>query len=89
MIAMRYGLVPVVRRTGGLKETVSEGPNGTGFCFEGLAAEDLLGAVTRAAVLRRGDPIGWRALQRRGMVVDFSIDQMAADYAALYEREAA
>src|SRR5205807_3872935 len=71
MIAMRYGTPPVVRRTGGLADSVmdvDEDPNqGTGFTFGPADAEALVGACRRALELRGdGQGSGWMELVRRG-----------------------
>ena len=88
MIAMRYGAVPIARRTGGLADTIDDAgdPGGTGFLFDGYDPASLLHALERAAgVYAHRDE--WRELQRRGMKKDFSWDRSAAAYEALY-REA-
>jgi starch synthase len=76
MIALRYGTPPVVRRTGGLADSVvdvDERPGeGTGFVFEEAAPAALVAAVVRASRLRAADPAGWAALRLRGMAVDFN-----------------
>lgn len=80
LIAMRYGTVPVVRATGGLRDSVSEGR--TGFLFEPASADGLVEAAARA---RRayGQP-RWRELQLAGMRQDHSWAVSAARYAELY-----
>jgi starch synthase len=87
MISLRYGTVPVVRRVGGLADTVvsmEEDPvRGTGFVFEPYTAAGLLDALDRALGAFR-DRGGWEALQRRGMARDVSWDSAAAAYEALY-----
>lgn len=87
MIAMRYGAVPVVRATGGLRDTVRDhaAGSGTGFVFADTSSEAL------AAALRRGlaaynDRRAWRSLQRRAMRQDFSWERPARQYAAVYRR---
>jgi len=89
MHALRYGTPPVVHRTGGLADTVLDEDDrpgrGTGFAFDGLTPESLVGAVRRALRHRAGAPHAWRALQRRAMAADFSWDRAAGEYAALYE----
>jgi starch synthase len=88
MHALRYGTIPVVRRTGGLADTVrdeSAAPGrGTGFVFDALTAEALVEATLRALKMRASDSAGWRALQRRAMAEDFSWDRAAGQYAGLY-----
>ncbi len=87
MIALRYGAVPVVRRTGGLADTVVDHPGGsaTGFLFEKYSAEALTECVERAhrAFQHKQE---WAALMRNGMLQDFSLERMANEYAAVYEK---
>jgi starch synthase len=89
LMALRYGAVPVVRRTGGLADTVQDCDSqltaGTGFTFEAATAQDLERAVERA-LASYGDQAGWRSLQRRGMSQDFSWDRAAGLYREMYER---
>ena len=90
MNAMRYGTVPVVHATGGLKDTVpsadEKGENGLGFTFQSYNADDFMGAIKRALRLYRDDPKAWKALQRRGMDQDFSWDKPAARYMDLFRQ---
>jgi starch synthase len=89
LIAQRYGAVPVVRRTGGLADTVEDaGPDakqGTGFVFDAATPEALLEALERALDVCRS-PKGWRELMQRGMAKDFSWGAAAGEYEALYEQ---
>jgi len=75
MIALRYGTPPIVRRTGGLADTVVddlERPGeGTGFVFGPATPEALLDAVGRAIERHAAGGDEWAALQRRGMALDF------------------
>ncbi len=84
MNAMRYGTVPVVHATGGLKDTVppadENGENGLGFTFCSYNADDFYGALQRALRLYKEKPEAFRALQKRGMEQDFSWDVPAAKY---------
>jgi starch synthase len=91
MISLRYGTPPVVRRTGGLADSVvddAERPGeGTGFVFDDATPAALVAAIARAAALRAGDPDGWRALTQRGMAVDFRWDTGSAPrYLEAYAR---
>ncbi len=87
MIAMKYGSIPLVRKTGGLSDTVEnlspEGKKGTGFVFEKYAAEDLL-FVLRRAVEAFNQPKIWKELVQRAMTQDFSWDVSARQYLDLY-----
>jgi starch synthase len=84
LIAMRYGAVPVVSRTGGLADTVSEGPGGNGFLCAAGDAEDLERALDRALAAVRG--ASWDALVARAMGGDFSWERSVALYVELYRR---
>ncbi|MGV3616926.1 MAG: glycogen synthase [Fimbriimonas sp.] len=81
MIAMRYGTVPIVRATGGLKDTVFEGVNG--FTFDRKDPVALVAAVARAADAYR-DCDRWRELERAGLTGDFTWDRSAQAYVELY-----
>ncbi|PSR16746.1 glycogen synthase GlgA [filamentous cyanobacterium CCP3] len=87
MIAMRYGCIPVVRRTGGLVDTVQhhdpEHHTGTGYCFDRYEPLDLFTCLIRAWEGYRFKD-AWRALQQRAMGQDFSWDKSAVDYVKLY-----
>jgi len=90
MIALRYGAVPVVRRTGGLNDTVVdhdlETGDGTGFMFDEYTAEALAACVLRAADAYQ-DRRAWTRLMQAGMRQDFSWDRSAKEYEKVY-REA-
>ena len=81
MIAMRYGCVPIVRSTGGLKDTVISGE--TGFTFEKETPRAFRAAI-RQAITAYSDHENWQKLQRNGMAKDFSWANSAKQYAALY-----
>jgi starch synthase len=88
--AMRYGVPPIVRRTGGLADTVVDGSNpalrlGTGFIFD-EASGDALGRAIHVAYTAYGDKARWRALQTEGMSRDFSWRRSAEAYLEVYER---
>lgn len=85
MIAMRYGCLPVVRATGGLKDTVGDAAEeaGTGFVFgpaESGALGDALGRALKVFNNRRR----WLSLQRRAMAKDFSWSRSARAYRDVY-----
>lgn len=89
MIAMRFGTLPLVRETGGLKDTVIPynefTGEGCGFTFSNIDAEDMLWALTRANDVYTHNKKAWRALQKSAMTSDFSWDQSANQYINLYE----
>ena len=89
MIAQRYGAVPLVRATGGLKDTVQNyaaaSDGSTGFVFDDYSGAALLGTI-RWAVQVSEDPERWQGLQRRGMAQDFSWDKSAREYEDLYQK---
>ncbi|HMA17871.1 MAG TPA: glycogen/starch synthase [Thermoanaerobaculia bacterium] len=88
MIAMRYGAVPIARRTGGLADTITDvgDADGTGILFDGYDTGSLVHALERA-VRVYAQPHQWADLQRRGMTRDFSWNRSAGEYESLY-REA-
>jgi starch synthase len=87
MIAMRYGAVPIARRTGGLADTVVDAgdPGGTGLMFDEFHTAALWDALERSLRVY-AQPARWRELQRNGMARDFSWSRSAQEYAAAYER---
>jgi starch synthase len=89
LIALRYGTVPVVRRTGGLTDTVRPWTEttggGTGFLFDELSA-DGCGAALARAFAAHADPAAWRRLVLNGMAADFSWDASAESYVTCYRR---
>ena len=90
MNAMRYGTVPVVHATGGLKDTVppadENGEGGLGFTFQSYNGDDFMAALKRAVHLYRDHPDAFRALQKKDMEQDFSWDVPAQRYMELFER---
>jgi len=89
LIAMRYGAVPVVRETGGLKDTVlpydEETGSGTGFCFAEYTPAAMLTALRQAAVVFQ-NKAAWRKLVRSGMKRDYSWTNSAKQYRKIYEK---
>ena len=89
MIAMRYGTVPIVRETGGLRDTVLSynefNDEGNGFTFFNYNAHDMLHTIERATDYYRNHPDIWQKLQIRGMKGDYSWKHSACEYIKLYE----
>ena len=89
MIAMLYGSVPIVRETGGLRDTVLSynefNGEGNGFTFFNYNAHDMLHTIERAADYYRNHPDVWKMLQERGMKGDYSWGHSAVEYLKLYE----
>jgi starch synthase len=81
LYSLRYGTVPVVHATGGLKDTVEDGV--TGFVFEQPTAHALWLAVDRA-LHAYADPKAWQRMMRAAMSRDFSWEKSARTYEALY-----
>lgn len=88
MEAMRYGAVPIARKTGGLADTVDDYDpktgKGVGFVFKAFDSLALAMALVRASENYR-NPRVWRAIEKRGMTRDFSWKQSALEYARLFK----
>lgn len=88
MIAMRYGTVPIVRETGGLKDTVSPYESwrdaGNGFTFANYAGSDMLYVIREAVYLYKDYPDAFARLRDRAMAQDFSWNRSAGDYLRIY-----
>ena len=86
MVACRYGAVPVVRETGGLKDSIKDSGDGqgNGFTFANYSAHDLYQACWRAKEGYWQE--GWMTLVKRAMSCDFSWDVSAKSYAQMYEQ---
>ena len=88
MIALRYAAIPIVRATGGLKDTITDADasrSGNGFVFEQPTGAAFADALRRAARCF-ADPPRYRALQLRGMSCDFSWARSAREYLKLYRK---
>jgi starch synthase len=83
--AMQYGSVPIVRSTGGLKDTVIdfESENGYGICFEQLEVESAFQAIDRGVDMYANSTL-LQLLRKRMMTLDFSWDKSANQYINLY-----
>lgn len=93
LYAMRYGTIPVVHSTGGLRDTVEDfnpfangGQGaGTGWTFSPLTKDAMLGALWTAIQTYRGHKVSWDGIMRRGMEQDFSWDRAALQYEQIFE----
>jgi starch synthase len=90
MYSQRYGTLPIVRKTGGLADTVVDAlpdtiQDGTasGFVFSEAVPGALMETIKRALVLHANKPL-WQKLQRNAMSKDFSWENSANQYLALY-----
>lgn len=89
MISMRYGTLPVVRETGGLRDTVLSynefSGAGNGFTFLNYNAHDMLHVLERAVELYKNHPDEWKKLMERAMRGQYGWDQSAHHYVDLYK----
>lgn len=92
LISLRYGCIPVVRRTGGLADTVQDFDprtgEGNGFVFERYHRWDFLATLVRATENYKHQDT-WRRLQERGLRADYSWAASARQYVGLYQKAAA
>ncbi|MBR5618436.1 MAG: glycogen synthase GlgA [Clostridia bacterium] len=86
MVALRYGSIPIVRETGGLRDSVQDSGDGegNGFTFRSYNAHDMGHAIRRALMGYR-DAEGWMTLTRRAMECDNSWTRSAAEYIRMYK----
>lgn len=89
MMAMRYGTIPVVRETGGLKDTVEPyneyDQTGTGFSFQNYNAHEMLFILKYALHVFQSDKKSWKAMMTRAMKRDYSWNSSARKYEELYD----
>lgn len=89
LMSLRYGTVPIVRETGGLKDTVEPyneyESTGTGFSFANYNAHEMLGIVNYAKSIYYNKKREWNKMVDRGMLKDFSWNSSAAKYQELYD----
>ncbi len=89
LYSLRYGTLPLVRATGGLRETVTnydpETGKGTGFTFNDYNPGEILAALRKAIILYQ-DHKTWKALQGQAMAQDFSWDLTAPHYLEVYRQ---
>ncbi|MGN0574718.1 MAG: glycogen synthase GlgA [Ruminococcus sp.] len=88
LIALRYGTVPIVRETGGLKDTVEPynvfSGTGTGFSFANYNGDEMLNAINYSKKVYYDDRAEWDKLVKRGMEKDFSWSSSAKQYEGMY-----
>jgi len=85
MYALRYGTIPIVRRVGGLKDTVIDiGDDGFGICFEQASVKDVCDSIERAVALyeRKRE---FHKIRKKCMLIDHSWDKSAKEYLTLYK----
>lgn len=89
LMAMRYGCLPLVRETGGLKDTVTPynkyTKTGFGFSFTNYNAHELKQVLLDAILLYSNEPKDWKMLVGNAMKQDHSLDQMGKNYLDLYK----
>lgn len=90
MISMRYGTLPIVRETGGLRDSVipynQYTGEGTGFGFATTRSEDLRDCILGVLGLYHGNPKAWRKLQKQAMAMDWSWSNSARAYMEIYHK---
>lgn len=90
LIALRYGTVPIVRETGGLRDTVEPyniySDSGTGFSFSNYNAHEMLNTINYAKHIYFDERAKWNVIAFRGMNKDFSWRNSAEEYSSLYRR---
>lgn len=90
LIALRYGTVPIVRETGGLRDTVEPyniySDSGTGFSFENYNAHEMLNIINYAKQIYFDERDKWNGIAFRGMNKDFSWKSSAEEYSRLYRK---
>ena len=89
LISLRYGTVPIVRETGGLRDTVQPynefEQTGTGFSFSNYNADEMLNTIYYAEQTYYDNRKAWNGIVKRGMAMDFSWNSSARKYEALYD----
>lgn len=86
MYALRYGTVPIVRRTGGLRDTVIDfGDNGNGICHDQASVGDICYSVNRAVKLY-ADAEEFNKIREKGMATDHSWERVCQEYIEIYNQ---
>ncbi len=88
MISLRYGTIPIVRETGGLRDSITDSGDGlgNGFTFKTYNAHDMLGALRRAVDTYYNAKDYWDTLVVRALECDFSWGKSAGEYIKLYKQ---
>lgn len=88
MVALRYGSIPVVRETGGLKDSIFDSGDGkgNGFTFLNYDPQDMLNAMHRAIFAYNDNRAGWAVLVKRAMECDNGWGRSANEYIRLYKQ---
>lgn len=86
MVALRYGSIPIVRETGGLRDSIKDSGDGSGngFTFANYNAHEMLFTIRRALEGYK-NPEGWKVLVQRALDSDFSWGRSANEYIKLYK----
>ncbi len=90
MYSMIYGTIPIVRKTGGLADTVQEynlkKQTGNGFIFENYDPDEFLDAIKRAVQLYKNRPKLWKSLVKKVMQIDFAWKKVAKEWERIYKK---
>jgi len=90
MYSLMYGTVPIVRKTGGLADTVQKfnpkNKTGNGFVFEKYSAKDMVTEIKNAIKIFTSDKETWQTIMRNGMKSDFSWLNSSKKYVDLYKK---
>ena len=88
LISLRYGTIPIVRETGGLKDTVKPyneyDGSGTGFSFANYNGDEMLGVINYSKSVYYDHRGEWDKMVKRGMEADFSWNSSARQYEGMY-----
>lgn len=82
LYSLKYGTVPIVRRTGGLADTID---SSVGFSFQSYSSKEMLETIKKALKLYR-DQSKWLELMKKGMLQDWSWERSAKEYSTLYQK---
>jgi starch synthase len=88
MYSLRYGTIPIARKTGGLADSIVDiaEPEGTGILFDEISGNAIYLAVKRAVDVYKSEDQAISSIRKRGMGVDFSWINSAEDYVKVYQK---